>query len=129
MLKKVLYTLIMIVMFAMAQFVIANSYTSQTVLLTKIKSDPTKPEKIEPDPEGRRIPPKPIICTISQNQGLEIEGDFEEIIAYQVLDSDGEIMVAAFIDEGDFIDYIFSVSDSCQIRLVTENYALIGYID
>ena len=80
------------------------------------------------DPNGKRIPSRPIVCTITP-QGISFPDSFNiEVVAYEVWSIAEEATMASFSEEKDFLEYLFnSPADSdLQIRLITPEYKLIG---
>ncbi len=75
-----------------------------------------------------RMPPRRIVCTISESDGVVIGIDKEEITAFEVWTVEGDICVASFGDESSFVSYLFAISTDCMIRFVTEEYLYTGYL-
>lgn len=119
-----LSTLLNFIMFPVS--VLAADSVSYTVTMQKEPNYQTGHNKQE-EPEGRRIPPKPIYCTISP-EGISVAGLSEDIITYEVWDETLEICLASFNEEQEFLDFLFSQSGEFQITFVTENYCISGYI-
>lgn len=82
---------------------------------------------IQGDPEGRRIPPKPINCTISPD-GIYVSGLSEDIITYEIWNDAAEICIASFTEESEFLEFLFSQSGEFHISFITENYCISGNI-
>lgn len=106
--------------------VLAADNVSYTVIMQKEPNNQTGHNKQE-SPEGRRIPPKPIYCTISP-EGISVAGLSEDIITYEVWNETSEICLASFNEEQKFLDFLFNQSGEFQITFVTENYCISGYI-
>ncbi|MDE6756908.1 MAG: hypothetical protein K2J66_07160, partial [Muribaculaceae bacterium] len=79
------------------------------------------------EPEGRRIPPKPIYCTIS-TEGINVAGLSEDIMTYELWNETSEICLASFNGENEFLDFLFNQSGEFQIIFITDNYCISGYI-
>lgn len=98
-----------------------------TVWLYKI-TQPVGSDPV-PDPDDKRIPSRPLSCTISQSEGIDFGGYTTEIISYEILEPESEYCMASFSTESDFIDTLFSMpSGEYQLRLITDDYELIGYV-
>lgn len=81
---------------------------------------------ILPDEEGRRSLSKPTVCMISE-EGIFIAGyETSEIIKYEIYDN-SKVLLASFIDQKDFVKFIYTYCGEIIIRLVFENFALVGY--
>ncbi len=77
---------------------------------------------------GHRMPPRPIDCSISKKGGIQIYStDTFDIVAYEVYTIDG-VPVASFTEEDSFVDYLYSSVGNMEIRFVTNESLLIGYI-
>lgn len=82
------------------------------------------------DPEvGRRTVARRIVCTISED-GVEIDSSVADggILSYEVWDEAGEICLAAYADEHEFVAALAMFRGSYQLRFLTAEYALVGYI-
>ncbi len=86
------------------------------------------PEEVYNNPERRRTPTRRLECIITQ-EGIIIPGyNTEDILAYEIYTVDGE-PVASFVDEEDFITFIFSVAGTYEIRLQFEDITLVGFLE
>ena len=80
------------------------------------------------DGTGRRIAPRPIHITISSNNGVTIPNvDKSEVISYEIYDLNGNC-IGAYIDDIDFANHLFSITNMVQIRIILEKSTLIGWI-
>ncbi|MBD5358881.1 MAG: hypothetical protein HDR88_18145 [Bacteroides sp.] len=83
----------------------------------------------EIDPDYKRKPSHPFQCTISLEDGIEIAGYPSKFISHEIWDADGIVCICDYSTESDFIDSLFSMpSGEYQLRFLTEDYELIGYI-
>ncbi len=77
---------------------------------------------------GNRLPSRRLECIIT-HEGITIPGyNTEDILAYEIYTVDG-VPVASFVDEEDFITFIFSAEGAYEIRLQFEEVILKGYIN
>lgn len=106
--------------------VLAADDVSYTVSMRKEPTNTTWTNE-QREKEGRRIPPKPIYCTISP-EGIYVTGLSDDITTYEVWNETSDICLASFNCEQDFIDFLFSQLGEFQITFVTENYCISGYI-
>lgn len=84
--------------------------------------DPLEPEQIL----GRRIPPRPIQCTIDPESGLIIPSlDKSDIELYEIY-SDDNICLISTEDEQEFIDTLLSLTGTIEINIHTADYSYIG---
>lgn len=80
------------------------------------------------DGDTKRLPSYPLLCEISESEGVSITGYPEEILYYEIWDAEGELCQAVFANEAEFIATLFSMQGDFQIRFITDDYYLIGYI-
>ncbi len=102
------------------------SYTI-SVIKVAVYEEPDKTK--EPD-RGQRIPSAPIECVIT-SEGIELMSSsvtISDIISFEIWESESEFCMASFPAESDFINALFSMTGEYQIRLVCEDYELIGFI-
>lgn len=86
-------------------------------------------EPIEPMHNGNRLPARRVMCTIGDD-GVRIDGYIAEddILSYEVWDTSGEVCVASFTDERDFINGLKLLHGDYQVRFAVADYLFIGYI-
>lgn len=108
--------------------IIAGNEATHTVNVQKKPKEPFE-HNMRLDEEGRRTPPAPLCCVISETAGLHISGLSEDIITYEIWDATSETIIASFSAESDFIDFLFCQTGVVMIRLETESYYLVGYIE
>lgn len=110
-------------------FIAAKTESPYTVILTKA-SDNDQPNLPHPndDPRGNRIPPRPINCSISPDNGIDITSiSLTEITSFELYDMNGDC-IGIFIDPNDFIHSLFSLHCQVEIRFRTNEYILHGYV-
>ncbi len=128
--KKLLSTpliILMIILGLSTSSMMATSPTSTIAVVMHVFPTVSDPEP-DLDPYNKRIPPRPLNCTISQSDGIEVIGCAAEFISYEIWDTEGTVCMAAYTLESDFINALFSMTGEYQIRLVCEDHELIGYI-
>lgn len=103
------------------------SVTTYNVRLTKWLSTEFS-RNYDPDKKGNRSFPLQFDCTISKNSGTVIFNCPDEIIAYEIWDLEGDICLFITDEEKYFVNELFSLSVSCQIRLNAGEYTYVGYI-
>ncbi len=77
------------------------------------------------------MPPRPIVGIINVNAGMiDYSADLgEDVEAYEVWTVDGSAVIASFVDESEFVDFLaLNAGRELQIRITFTSYALIGYI-
>ncbi len=104
-----------------------TSVTTYNVRLTKWLSTEFS-RNYDPDKKGNRSFPLQFDCTISKNSGTVIFNCPDEIIAYEIWDLEGDICLFITDEEKYFVNELFSLSVSCQIRLTAGEYTYVGYI-
>lgn len=79
--------------------------------------------------KGERVPSQRIGGIISLAEGVCINGvDTGEITLFEIYDSEGMI-VASFVDELSFVDYLFTLEGEYQLRFLISDMAFIGWIE
>lgn len=105
----------------------ANYYPVYSLVL--FRSYEEQPDHSDrPKTNTHRTPSRPIVCTISETEGIVTDVVIEGILAYELWDADGETCVAEFADSGLAAAYIYAVPGEYQLRIVTSDYSYIGYI-
>ena len=86
----------------------------------------------DPEPEEfprHKLPVRPVTCTISSENGVNISGvETSDIISFDVYDQSGELCLASFINDMDFVTFLFSLEGDYTLRFVTDGKTYIGYI-
>lgn len=81
-----------------------------------------------PDEVGNRMPSRPIICNITES-GISIPSlSPSEIQKYEVFNESKEYL-ASFSEQKEFVNYIYNSHGVIIIRLILEDYCLIGYLN
>lgn len=126
---SVLYIIIsIIVMFFSVKLMAAGDPVNETILLFKVtdNNDDGHPDS---DHDGNRTQVRPIRCTISVDNGIQCDVDFNDIIIiYEIWCEDTDICIASYTDQLQFVQNLFSFPGNYKIRLVTDDCNYIGYI-
>ncbi len=82
----------------------------------------------EEEGHGQRMPGRKQNCTVDPVSGVQFVGmEKPDILSFEVYDLSGAC-VAVFGDEAAFLEYLFAQSGEYQIRLITADWAYVGYI-
>ncbi len=100
---------------------------NKTTYKVPMRKEQNKTPDQQLDYDGRRLPPQPIICTINENDVIT-DIPSEEIISYELWNNTGDICIISCSSTHEFIEYLFSFPDNYQIKIVTEDFCLVGYI-
>lgn len=84
-------------------------------------------DKVLPDKWHRM--PAYIPCTIDFAAGTIESGIESPILSYELWDEDGVDMLISFGSPQEFTHYVSTLTGSYQLRLVTEDYLYIGYLE
>lgn len=105
-----------------------NAEEKSTILYKQISGEGEEPiYGDEIDPDGHRLPSRPLLCLIYQ-EGLQIEGvNCSEIFLYEVRDEYG-MLIASYTSMQEFIYYVLTSSHTIEISLYIGNYILKGYV-
>ena len=122
--KLVFVTLAMLLSFYAVPAVAQSVY-----ILPVIKVPSTlEPQKNDLPEYGKRIPSRPIECTISQDSGVTIYDCPDEIVSYEIWDADGNSCLTLCSEESDFLNDLFSLTGDFQIRFNSSDYTYVGYL-
>ena len=107
----------------------ASNYTvSYSINLFKTYNDVPDHSSSPQTTKGRRTPPMPIPCTVSEAEGITAAIDEADIIAYEIWDAEGSGCVASYGEGTDAAAHLLSTPGEYQLRIVTSEYSYIGYI-
>lgn len=109
-------------------FAMNNGPSIQVKLyLSSTKSD-SEPVYGEDPGNYHRMPTRPILCSISVEDGVSFDdGSNPDIISYEIKDADNN-PVAVTGDEADFIQTLFSLTGEYVIQFRTDQYVYCGSI-
>lgn len=127
MLKKIFKTLLLFILMFVPSFVGA---AESTITVNLSKTNVAGDEKIDQS-KGHRMPPRPIVGIINVAAGMiDYSADLsEDVEAYEVWTVDASAVIASFVDESEFVDFLsLNAGRELQIRITFTSYALIGYI-
>lgn len=103
---------------------LASSKTDSGIIIN-MEEENEDPDRVENDKTKHRIPSKSILCIVNSD-GLIIQNHTSsEITKYEICDEFGNI-IASFMNEKDFIAYIFSASGSFLINFYINGNILHG---
>lgn len=77
--------------------------------------------------KGRRIPIRPMMCTITPN-GIQSTINPTDIISYEIWDETDEICLVVSMDGMACVNYIYTHSGDFLFRIITESRTYIGYL-
>lgn len=125
---KRIYTILLMLTLAslIPDTILAENQSTYTTTVYKGKKQSEHNQHL--DCEGRRTPPIPLICSISNTTGLSIIGCDEDIITFEIWDITSENCLASFANESDFVDYLFAQCGEFILKFETEDYLFHGYI-
>ncbi len=127
--KKIIFTLI-----ASTGLLFANTANAAnaagriatvTVMLAQQQNEPDK--KTQPS-KGHRMPAY-TICTVDFTTGTIESNTRDAVATYELWDAEGECMLVSFVSDHELVGYMSGISGAYQLRLVTEEYIYIGYIE
>ena len=95
------------------------------ITLTEEDKDSDENPK-DPNKEGHRSLDGFVFCHIDSQNGVTLYGISEKILTYEIWDENAIFCILSFMEESDFIDYIFMTRGKIVIRLETENHYLWG---
>lgn len=124
----------MIIVLAMALFA-SCAYAGHTdshiiwlAYITNGSYDRDPDERSRPN-RGNRLPSKPMEGVISHSDGVEISGvETEGISVFEIYDKNGMLM-ASYLDEHDFVDYLFTLHGEFELCFRSSDFYLTGCIE
>lgn len=103
----------------------AGTIESTLTIVLQQESSDNDDEKSE---KGHRVPPRPIFCHISQSEGVQIaDVNNSDIQSFEVYDENGEY-INGFMEESEFVSFIFSYTGNIDLRIQLSDYNLRGCI-
>lgn len=103
----------------------AAGIATVTVMLAQQEIQPSK--KTQPS-KGHRMPSY-TMCTVDfTTENIESNTQYA-VTTYELWDEEGEVMLASYTSDNELVEYMSGISGPYQLRLVTEEYLYIGYIE
>lgn len=106
--------------------VTANNPTSTIPVQLQKKGKHNNP-KPDLGSTGNRLPSQRFFCTISTTEGVKTEIE-ENIQTYELWTIDSSFCMAYYVDETEFVEYVFSHPGEYEMRLTTDDYSYSGYL-
>lgn len=104
------------------------SSSIQVKLLSYSTAYDSEPKYDENPNNHHRMPTRPILCSISIEDGVSFDdGSNPDIISYEIKDADNN-PIAVTGDEADFIQTLFSLTGEYVIQFRTDQYVYCGSI-
>lgn len=105
------------------------SEQTYTVPLEESSPTDTDPDYVDVRDKGHRMPPRPIICVISENEAVTISTvNVEDIDTFELYNQSGTCL-GRFTEADSFVTGLFSINASTvEIRFVTANHTYYGYL-
>lgn len=104
-----------------------------TLAAEPLKSVPLSMQDREPDKKvlpdkGHRMPAY-ISCTIDFAAGSIESSIASPILSYELWDEEGETILASYATDHELVDFMATLTGAYQLRLVTDEYLYIGYLE
>lgn len=81
------------------------------------------------NPKGHRTPAAWSECIVSFTDNCIETSVAMDILSYELWDEDGESMLVSCATDHELVEFMSCISGSYQLRLVTEEYLYIGYVN
>lgn len=104
----------------------AADSNSKTMMLQRCPNGSTEYHD-ETGYEGTRMPSRPLTCLITESSIIIPDIDIHSITSFEVYSSDGTELKVFYLQEL-FCNFIFSCYEEVEIRIVTPEYVLKGYL-
>ncbi len=119
---------IVIFLFAMLFPLVIKAAITESTITVVLQQQSTDENDIKNSEKGHRVPPRPIFCHISQSEGVEIaDVNNSDIQSFEVYDENGEF-INGFIEESEFVSFIFSYTGNLELRIQLSDCDFRGYI-
>ena len=106
----------------------ANASGPGSIIVDMTQQDNSQ-DPDEKNNKGHRLPVRTQTCLIDFDSHTISTSVSADIISYELWDENGESIVLAFGTDSDMVVYLSEISGLYQLRLVTEKYTYIGYIE
>lgn len=121
--NRILISLILALAFIMPAE--AFSFVAESTVISMAK----KPTRKDLPTKGHRMPSEKVVCVIDFTSGQIMVETSSPVISYELRDEEGETMIVGFSSDSDLVEFMTSLQGVYQIRLVTDEYLYIGYIE
>lgn len=124
--KKILILILALVVAGLTE----NAFSSvennvQVTLTTQVNNN----NHIRPPEKGNRKPSSPLISIVDFASGHIEVSTPTPIISYELWDEEGETSIAAYPSDSELVQFMTGLDGVYQLRLVTDEYIYIGYIE
>lgn len=86
-------------------------------------------ESKDSKPKRRRTPPAKETCTLDFSRQQILTTVSDVILSYEVWTEDGISYMGTFESDADVVMFLDGIIGTCQIRLLTEKYIYVGYLE
>ena len=124
--RKVIF--LTIVSFVLVSAAIAMDTNSDCISTTLIKTEQEPSTNSDDFYRGHRTGTAPIVCSIGIDDLIISGTDVSEIVLFEIYDDSG-FCLANFSNKEDFLNYIFTIRGTVEIKFHTEIYVLSGWIE
>jgi len=107
----------------------AEMYAASAESITMPLSENDKKESPTRDipSRGKRSLRAPVLCTLNFAEGTVELTAAQEIISYEVWDSEQEILIASFTESADLLNFLSNSSGCYTLCFLSEDYVYTGY--
>ena len=123
--KKITFLVIVLLMFFSA---VTSTAANEECISTTLTQSEQTPEFVEEPTQLHRSVSATIVCTIGFDDLIISGTDVSEIVLFEIYDDSG-FCLANFSNKEDFLNYIFTIRGTVEIKFHIGNYVLSGWIE
>ena len=129
MIRKKLIVLIITVIMGLVPCIAGNPTDDSLDIPMTETPTPSDNTDIKDPSKGKRLPQRPVMCTISRRDGVLLQSTGAgEIISYEIRTADGQTCLFVSDSEADFIEVLFQMQGDLLIIFQTETTTFSGYL-
>lgn len=129
MIRKKLIVLIITVIIGLVPCIADNPTDDSLDIPMTETPTPSDNTDIKDPSKGKRLPQRPVMCTISRRDGVLLQSTGAgEIISYEIRTADGQTCLFVSDSEADFIGVLFQMQGDLLIIFQTETTTFSGYL-
>ena len=129
MIRKKLIVLIITVIIGLVPCIADNPTDDSLDIPMTETPTPSDNTDIKDPSKGKRLPQRPVMCTISRRDGVLLQSTGAgEIISYEIRTADGQTCLFVSDSEASFIEVLFQMQGDLLIIFQTETTIFSGYL-
>ena len=120
-------TIVMLLVVVMSVTISGMALTYQHHHVVALHRQPLTEGNVELDPEGHRLPGRPVTCVLTEST-IECSAlNIDDIVSYEIHTSNGD-SIGIFFTPDSFLSVLFTLSGEYRISFRTDEVIFLGYI-